>query len=364
MSEFNFNTLTWFDTTIIFPVFLIFLLNLIIVNFWDKIIYRRLGVVSYKSIQRVHVKETPRLGGLTLYLGFILWALLCNTESTKEILFILCLTAIPFILITTKEDLFYNVKPTLRILALFVSGLVFFKLYKGPLPNLDNIFYFGKLFVNQNFLLALLLIGFISIANGMNLIDGVNGLCASAGTSMLLCLVYLSNLTHDLAILNITLGIILLLFPFFIFNYPRGKIFLGDTGAYFLGVLLATLTIIFFGRHPELPTLNAILILVYPVTEVIFTIHRRLFYSQTPIHKPDSKHLHLQLFKFLRQNYKLKKIANNLVMPLLAIIWIMPFILITVSYKKSVLITASTFFFVFIYFLAYNFVKKNLIKES
>ena len=353
-----FNILGWFDTKIIFPIFFIFVLNLLVVFLWGKKIYRSLGVAKYKSLQRIHIIETPRLGGLTLYLGIILWILFCNDESNKKILSTICLSTLPAIFIATKEDLFYNVRPLLRLFALIASGFLFIFLYEGPLPHLERLMYIGTFFENQYLLLTFLSIGLVSIANGMNLIDGVNGLCVSVGFSMLLCLVFLSNLVHDIAFLNITIGIILLLFPFFIVNYPKGKIFLGDTGAYFLGFLLGVLNIIFFGRHPELSPMNALLILIYPASEVIFTLLRRIFYSKTSIHKPDVMHLHLELFRFLRVNTKLKKMANNLVMPLLAVLWILPFILITVSYKNPILIILSMICFSLMYFLLYSTLAK------
>lgn len=353
-----FDILGWFDTKIIFPIFFSFVLNLLVVFLWGKKFYQTLGVTKYKSLQKIHISETPRLGGLTLYLGVILWILFCNDDSNKKILSTICLSALPAIFIATKEDLYYNVRPLLRLFALIGSGFLFFFLYEGPLPHLERLMYVGALFENHYLLLTLLFIGLISIANGMNLIDGVNGLCVSAGFSMLFCLVFLSNLVHDIAFLNITIGIILLLLPFFIINYPKGKIFFGDTGAYFLGFLLGALNIIFFGRHPELSPMNASLILIYPAIEVIFTVFRRIFYSKTSIHKPDVMHLHLELFRFLRANTKLKKMANNLVMPLLAILWLLPFILITVSYKKPILIILSMIFFSLIYFLVYSSIAK------
>lgn len=354
----HFNILSWFDTKIIFPIFFIFILNLLVVFLWGKKIYQDLGVAKYKSLQRIHINETPRLGGLILYLGVILWVFFCNDELNKKILSTICLSMLPAIFIATKEDLYYNVRPLLRLFALTVSGFLFFFLYEGPLPHLERLMYIGVLFENQYLLLTLLLIGLISIANGMNLIDGVNGLCVSVGFSMLLCLGFLSNLVHDITFLNITVSLILLLFPFFFVNYPKGKIFFGDAGAYFIGFLTGALNIIFFGRHPELSPMNALLILIYPAIEVIFTVFRRLFYSKTSIHKPDVMHLHLELFRFLRVNTKLKKMANNLVMPTLAILWLLPFILITLSYKKSILIILSMIFFSLIYFLIYSNLSK------
>jgi UDP-GlcNAc:undecaprenyl-phosphate/decaprenyl-phosphate GlcNAc-1-phosphate transferase len=59
-------------------------------------------------------------------------------------------------------------------------------------------------------------------------------------------------------------------------NYPYGRIFLGDLGAYSLGLIVSMLTIILFGRHPEISPWGAVLILIYPATEVVFSLLRRM----------------------------------------------------------------------------------------
>jgi UDP-N-acetylmuramyl pentapeptide phosphotransferase/UDP-N-acetylglucosamine-1-phosphate transferase len=100
---------------------------------------------------------------------------------------------------------------------------------------------------------------------------------------------------------------------FFIFNYPFGKIFLGDTGAYLLGFLSSALIIYFFNAHPQLLSWQAILILIYPVTEVIYTFVRRLGGGLSPL-EADNRHLHTFLYQFLTQ--KIFGPIANLVLPM------------------------------------------------
>jgi UDP-N-acetylmuramyl pentapeptide phosphotransferase/UDP-N-acetylglucosamine-1-phosphate transferase len=93
---------------------------------------------------------------------------------------------------------------------------------------------------------------------------------------------------------------------FIVFNFPLGKIFLGDGGAYSLGFLLAVVTIMVVKRHPTISPWYALVTLIYPVWEVIFSFSRRtLIHKLSPLH-PDSKHVHQLIFRNItRQNNSL-----------------------------------------------------------
>jgi UDP-GlcNAc:undecaprenyl-phosphate GlcNAc-1-phosphate transferase len=79
----------------------------------------------------------------------------------------------------------------------------------------------------------------------------------------------------DITMLSLIFSVILLLIPFILMNYPYGRIFLADLGAYSLGLIVSMLTIILFGRYPEISPWGAVLILIYPATEVVFSLLRR-----------------------------------------------------------------------------------------
>jgi UDP-N-acetylmuramyl pentapeptide phosphotransferase/UDP-N-acetylglucosamine-1-phosphate transferase len=161
--------------------------------------------------------------------------------------------------------------------------------------------------------------------------------------------------------LTAILSVILILFPFLIFNYPFGNIFLGDLGAYSLGLILSILTIITFGRHPEISPWGAVLILIYPVTEVFFSLSRRIL-SGAQIFRPDREHLHFKLFLFFRPQSSYKKIANALVMPSLSVLWLFPLIAIIWTYQNPFFILISIFLFLIFYsllFIAFSYASKT-----
>ena len=152
--------------------------------------------------------------------------------------------------------------------------------------------------------------------------------------------------------LAVTFSLILLLVPFMLFNFPFGKIFLGDLGAYSLGLILSMLTIILFGRHPELSPYTAVLILIYPLTEIVFSMLRRAL-NGLSVFRPDTLHLHLKLFYFLRPQPAYKKIANALVMPTLCALWIFPLLAITWTFQKPLFTLAAIVIFIALYMTLY-----------
>ena len=131
-------------------------------------------------------------------------------------------------------------------------------------------------------------------------------------------------------------------------NYPKGLIFLGDLGAYSLGLITGMLTIILFGRHPEISPWAAVLILIYPVTEVIFSILRRAL-NGISIFNPDTAHLHLKVFNFLKSQPGCKKIANALVTLILSWLWTFPLLAITWTCHKPLFIWIAIILFMILY---------------
>jgi UDP-N-acetylmuramyl pentapeptide phosphotransferase/UDP-N-acetylglucosamine-1-phosphate transferase len=151
----------------------------------------------------------------------------------------------------------------------------------------------------------------------------------------------------------VILMVILLIIAFLCFNYPKGQIFLGDLGAYVLAFLTGIISILFFGRHLDLSPWFAVLILIYPMTEVTFSIIRRLYRCQ-PVFAPDLKHLHIKIFYFLRRIPEMKRVANPSVTPLLAILWIYPLIVTPWAFKKPLLITPFILIFLIVYGAIYR----------
>ncbi len=345
----------WFDPFILIFMGIALVLNIGVAYLWHKKFYRKLGLKTYRAIQRIHLNETPRLGGLIFILSLVSFVAFSNTNESTQLFQLILICLIPIIVIGLKEDLFHNVEPAIRLLTLLFVGWLFRAKFSGPLPILTDVPIIGKLFLLQGGISFFYILSMVAVANGMNLIDGVNGLCGAVALSILSTLLFLSYKTGDITMLSLIFSVILILIPFMLVNYPYGLIFLGDLGAYCLGLIVSMLTIILFGRHPEISPWGAALILIYPATEVVFSLLRRMVRGVS-IYHADTAHLHLKLFHFFRPQPHYKKIANTLVTPVLSGLWLLPLLAISWVYQKPLFIWIAIILFIALYGLLYAFV--------
>jgi UDP-GlcNAc:undecaprenyl-phosphate GlcNAc-1-phosphate transferase len=358
----NLDIMQWFDVNVLIFMGMSLVLNGFIAYLWHKKFYRKLGLKSYRAIQRIHLNETPRLGGMVFILSLASFAMYSSNNESIQLFKLMLICLIPIIIIGLKEDLFHNVEPVIRLLSLLFVGWLFRSQFTGPLPNMADMPMLGKLLALQGGVSLFYILSMVAIANGMNLIDGVNGLCGAVALSILGALLFLSYKTSDVVMLSTIFSVILILFPFLIFNYPHGKIFLGDLGAYSLGLIISMLTIILFGRHPEISPWGAVLILIYPATEVVFSLLRRAM-KGVSIYHADLAHLHLKFFYFFRPQPGYKKMANALVTPILSPLWLFSLIAISWVYQKPFFIFITILLFVLCYGLLYAIVP-NVQKNS
>jgi UDP-N-acetylmuramyl pentapeptide phosphotransferase/UDP-N-acetylglucosamine-1-phosphate transferase len=93
------------------------------------------------------------------------------------------------------------------------------------------------------------------------------------------------------------------LLGFLVWNYPKGKIFLGDGGAYLLGFWLAEISVLLIVRHPEVSPWFPMLLLVYPIFETLFSVYRRKILEGLSPGRPDRLHMHQVIYaSLLRTN--------------------------------------------------------------
>lgn len=343
----NFDLLTWVDLASYSYFFLALFLNGIVARLWQKKIYTRLGLNVYKGIQRIHLAETPRLGGFIIIIVLTLYTFFHAEPEVALILKLSLWSMLPLVIVALKEDLFQGAKPWLRLASLLASGAIFVTSFAGPFPNFEGTF-LNILFKHPLVLVFFYPLALAALANGSNLTDGVNGLCAMIYLSILGSLLFLAYQLTDNTIMMVILMEIFLIIAFLCFNYPKGQIFLGDLGAYVLAFLTGIITILFFGRHWDVSPWFAVLILIYPMTEVTFSIIRRL-YRRQPIFAPDLKHLHIKIFYFLRKIPEIKRVANPSVTPILAVLWLYPLIVTPWAFKKPLLIIPFILIFLIFY---------------
>ena len=117
-------------------------------------------------------------------------------------------------------------------------------------------------------------------------------------------------LIEDYFIFNISILSISIFIGFLFVNFPFGLIFLGDSGAYFGGFLLSAIAIMLPSRNPEISSWVSFLICLYPITETLFSIYRKLRRKGHHPSKPDGVHLHMLIYRNISKE-KLKKIQKE-----------------------------------------------------
>ena len=142
----------------------------------------------------------------------------------------------------------------------------------------------------------------VGVSNAINIIDGFNGLASGVCLLILSGIMYVAYDVKDVEIFYCALVLFFGILGFFVCNFPLGKIFLGDGGAYFLGFILGMLLVLLTQRHTEsVSAFFGLSIMVYPVWEVVFSIWRRKRLRRNAT-SPDDLHLHTLIFKISRHN--------------------------------------------------------------
>jgi UDP-N-acetylmuramyl pentapeptide phosphotransferase/UDP-N-acetylglucosamine-1-phosphate transferase len=129
------------------------------------------------------------------------------------------------------------------------------------------------------------------VANSINIIDGFNGLASLASGLAFVGYALIAWQVGDTALAQVSMVIAACVWGFFWVNWPLGKIFLGDGGAYFVGFALAWLAVLLIERNPGVSAFAALVICAHPVTEVLLSIYRRKVRKTHP-GMPDKLHFH------------------------------------------------------------------------
>jgi UDP-N-acetylmuramyl pentapeptide phosphotransferase/UDP-N-acetylglucosamine-1-phosphate transferase len=204
--------------------------------------------------------------------------------------------ALPAFLAGLLEDLTKRVGAGPRLLATLAAGAVFvlisgYAITKVDLPGVDWLLAFPAF----AFVFTAFAIG--GVANAMNIIDGVNGLAAGTAVIVLAGFAIIAGAVGDQTILAVSVVAICALLGFLALNFPGGRLFLGDAGAYGTGFVLATLAVALPQRNAEISPLIGLLLLAYPVSETLVSIRRRMVRAGAHPGQPDRLHLHSLVYR-------------------------------------------------------------------
>jgi UDP-N-acetylmuramyl pentapeptide phosphotransferase/UDP-N-acetylglucosamine-1-phosphate transferase len=237
------------------------------------------------GVQKAHVVPVPRVGGLGIYMGLLATELLAPFGNQNTMQFIL-LAGVPALAVGLVEDVTKQVGVSARLIATMISGLMIcistrISLTSVGLPFVDS------LLAVPGFSILFTLFALAGLANAVNIIDGLNGLASGsiAIASTTLGAVAWGVGDQDLAYAAAALTMATL--GFWLVNFPWGKIFMGDGGAYFAGFALGWLAVLLPERNPGISPWVSLLACAYPVIETLYRMARRIK-SRRSMGQPDA----------------------------------------------------------------------------
>ena len=253
-------------------------------------ISRSLNIVDAPGVRKIHAHPIPRLGGVAIAIAYVA-VILSIPDSLKPFNGLSAWKIIPgaaIVFLTGILDDIFTIKPLVKVAGLvtaasvvYWSGLHIGQLAHRPLsPWLD---------------FPLTVFWLLLTSNALNLIDGLDGLCAGMGmlSTLALCAAALSH--HNLPLAFATGPLFGALLGFLPFNVSPATIFLGDSGALLVGFLLGCYGMTWTQKTSTLLALLVpLLALSIPLLDVTLSVARRLLRKQ-PIFAPDREHIHHRL---------------------------------------------------------------------
>ena len=312
------------------------------------------------GIQKFHRVPTPRIGGVAIAVAYLVaWPLL--PAALRPLWALIGAAGLPALAAGLGEDITRQVGVKQRLLATMGAGLLF-ALFTGYI--MDEVSLPGVDWLLSFYVVALLFTGFSmgGVANAINIIDGFNGLAAGSLIIMFGAFAFVAHQVGDGLVFGLALLYAALLLGFFVVNFPHGKIFLGDGGAYFAGFLLAGLGVLLPARNVEASAWTSILICAYPVIETLASMRRKAKREGHSVGQPDRVHFHMLAHRrYARRLVRAQ--ARHLRNPATSLVtWLLPLltaVLAGIGYDSALVCAFFFFLTVFIYGQLYRVMSLN-----
>lgn len=269
-----------------FTMLVCFIISILITPVVKKLAYI-IGATDKPNKRKVHQKIMPRLGGLAIYISFVIGVLIIKPVSPYLESILLGST---IIIITGILDDIFEISPKLKLIGqLAAASVVIFwggvQVQFINLPFSDGILEFGFLSI------PITLLWIVGITNAINLIDGLDGLAAGVSSIALITISGMAILFGNPFVTIIASIVMASTVGFLFFNFYPAKIFMGDTGALFLGFMISVLSLLGFKTSAFISFIIPIIILGVPISDTFFAILRRIV-NKKPLSAPDKSHLH------------------------------------------------------------------------
>ena len=257
-----------------------------------KKIANHINALDIPDARKVHTVPIPRLGGLGIFVGFLIGYMIFGGSSIQMNSILIG----SFIIVLT--GMIDDIKPIsakAKLLGqIFASCVIVF--YGNILLN--NVTIWGLDINFGIFAYPITILFIVACTNIINLIDGLDGLSGGISSIFYLSTIILCFFQSRFMELEFVLALIMLgsTLGFLVHNFHPAKIFAGDSGALFMGFTIAVISLLGFKTTAITSVFIPLMILAVPILDTLFAIIRRLLKHQ-PISSPDKQHLHHQLLK-------------------------------------------------------------------
>ncbi len=304
---------------------------------------------DFDKPQSFHKEAIPRSGGLAAIISLIFFIVIYHLLFGRVLSDYLFLPIFLFV-IGFLEDINFKTNPNVRLFLMIIVLSLTIVFLSINIENMDVPF-LKEWFQNRFFESAFILLCFLFIINGANLIDGFNGLLTIhlIIINFILLLININNEQTELAL--IITGQIAIFFSFLLFNFPKAKIFLGDSGSYLFGSLVVLNVIGTNNYNREISSFFFCIILFYLFFEVFFSFFRKIYQNKSPVF-PDDIHLHMLIYKKINSIFGLEKsnYINSITINLVYTILVLP----SIYFVENSLVCKYWFFsLVLIYTIVY-----------
>lgn len=259
------------------------------------------GAIDKPNHRKVHTRIMPRMGGLAIYLAFII-SFFCVMPLIPEGMLLgkdlnllkAVLVGGTIIILTGALDDRFELSAKLKLVLQIVAACVVVFGFNISIEFVSSPFGENMQQINDWIGIPVTILWIVGVTNAINLIDGLDGLASGVsgiaiGTILIMAIIM--GFTPVILLSTLLLGGII---GFLRYNFYPAKIFMGDSGSLFLGFCLAMLSLISFKQVTLVSFVIPLLIIGVPLSDTFFAIIRRLV-NKKPIFAPDKGHLHHRL---------------------------------------------------------------------
>lgn len=246
----------------------------------------RIGAVDHPNYRKVHASVMPRIGGMAIFGAFVIGYLLLRPSDEHAIGI---LVGAVIIIITGFLDDMLEITAKAKMFGQLAAAIVVVT-WGGLQIEFINLPFFGPL--DFGYLsIPITILWIVGITNAINLIDGLDGLAAGVSTIALISIAVMAMIMGEMFVVATAAILAASALGFLFYNFHPAKIFMGDTGALFLGFMISVLALLGYKNVTMISLIIPIIILGVPISDTFFAIIRRVRMKQ-PISAPDKSHLH------------------------------------------------------------------------